>query len=561
MGLNGAWKIALVYALFSLAWILVSDRLLLLFLADPHALTRWQTGKGLAFVLLSSLLVYALARRLEATLRGQAQAERRFQGLVEAIPAALWWLDAQGRLYASPGVEALTGYPAHLWTPAFFRDLVHPEDRPRVEDAFREGQEIRLEYRLRRADGGYVWVRDLARRVDHGLVGVMLDITAEKALLEAQKEQARAEAHARTRAEFLSRMSHELRTPLNAILGFAQLLEMEDLPESQRENVRYILKAGRHLLDLINEVLDLARLEAGRLPLSLEPVDLEGVLKETAELVAPLARERGVRLYPPAGCQGVYALADQQRLKQILLNLLANAVKYNRQEGEVYPFCAPEGEWVRIGVRDTGAGLTPEELSRLFRPFERLGREGEGAGLGLALSLQLAQAMGGRLWAESTPGQGTTFFLELAPAAPKEAPSPPPHPPVEAPLPTRPLTLLYVEDNLSNLRLLEKALARMPGVRLLVAMQGSLGLELAWAQKPDLILLDLQLPDLPGEEVLARLKADPKTAETPVVILTAEASPGTRERLLQKGALAFLTKPLDLRELYQLLAKVGGEDA
>jgi signal transduction histidine kinase/ActR/RegA family two-component response regulator len=369
------------------------------------------------------------------------------------------------------------------------------------------------------------------------------------------------------KSEYLSRMSHELRTPLNAILGFAQLLELEDLGEEQRENLHYILTAARHLLALINEVLDIAAIEAGRLALSLEPVAVADVVAETVSLIRPLADQHQVLLVnPPLSCAS-HVQGDRQRLKQILLNLLSNAVKYNRQGGRVELECGPGDDGrLRIQVVDTGPGIAAEAMGQLFVPFERLGNEQsgvEGAGLGLPLSRRLAEAMGGTLDVASELGQGSRFWVELPVAegqiqrAERQQELPPP-----VPAPSEPevaMTVLYIEDNLSNLQLVERVLSRRPGVRLISAMRPQLGLDLAAEHDPDLILLDLHLPDMPGQEVFRRLRAEPRTAEVPVVILSADARPTLVDQLLAQGARAFLTKPLDVKELLELLDAVAGE--
>ena len=370
-------------------------------------------------------------------------------------------------------------------------------------------------------------------------------------------------------SEYLARMSHELRTPLNAILGFAQLLELEELGDEQNENLQFILSAARHLLRLINEVLDITEIEAGRLPLSLEPVPVAEVVAETVSLIRPLADQHQVLLVSPPQDTQVHVLGDRQRLKQILLNLLSNAVKYNRQGGSVQLGCGPVGEGrQRIEVVDTGPGIPPDAMGQLFVPFERLGSEQtgvEGAGLGLPLSKRLAEAMGGTLEVSSTAGQGSCFWVELPQAegpvqraerqqeleAPAEA----------EPEPESPLTVLYIEDNLSNLQLVERVLSRRPGVRLISAMRPQLGLELAAEHDPDLILLDLHLPDMPGQEVLRRLQAEPRTAKIPVVILSADARPSLIKELLSQGVKAFMTKPLDVKELLELLNTIATERA
>ncbi len=375
----------------------------------------------------------------------------------------------------------------------------------------------------------------------------------------AQRAEEAAAVANRAKSEFLSRMSHELRTPLNAILGFGQVLEMERLETAQRESVGYILKAGHHLLGLIDEVLDIARIEAGRLRLSLEPVSVKVALDEARSLVRPLAEERKIRLRVEAPESGdLYVLADRQRLKQVFLNLLSNAIKYNGEGGAVTLSCeeAP-GSRLRFKMTDTGPGIPPERIGRLFTPFERLGAEGsgvEGTGLGLALSRALAEAMGGALGVESEVGRGSTFWLELPRAesleseiarAAENVPS--------GPALGRGAALLYIEDNLSNIKLIEHVLARRNQVRLLTAMQGRLGLDLAREHRPSLILLDLHLPDISGGDVLRQLRGDSRTRDIPVVILSADASRGQIQRFLDAGARQYLTKPIDVRKFLEIV--------
>jgi CheY-like chemotaxis protein/anti-sigma regulatory factor (Ser/Thr protein kinase) len=397
---------------------------------------------------------------------------------------------------------------------------------------------------------------------------VIRDITSRKQAEEALEEaKLAAEQANQAKSEYLSRMSHELRTPLNAILGFAQLLEMDDLTDDQRQSLGNILSGARHLLALINEVLDIAAIEAGRLPLSLEPVAVADVVAEAVSLIRPLADQHSILLAGPKQTCAAHVLGDRQRLKQILLNLLSNAVKYNRQGGSVQLACQHlAGERLRITVTDTGLGIAPESLDRLFVPFERLTSEQraiEGTGLGLPLSKRLAEAMDGTLQLTSTPGQGSTFWVELplteTPVERLERAEPLPE--QDRPERERPaLRVLYIEDNLSNLQLVEHILRRRPDVTLISALRPQLGLDLAAEHQPDLILLDLDLPDMPGEEVLRRLRAGSRTAAVPVVILSsADASPGLCTRLLEKGVRTFLTKPLDAKALLALLDTIAAE--
>ena len=408
-----------------------------------------------------------------------------------------------------------------------------------------------------------VLVETLARRRSYA-VGLVEERTFE--LREAQEA---AEAANRAKSEFLSRMSHELRTPLNAILGFGQLLELDELGSDQREAVGQILKGGRHLLDLINEILDISRIETGNLALSPEAVSVADAVADVVTLMRPVADEHGVDLRSDFGAghslSGAHVLADRQRVKQILLNLVANAVKYNREAGQVVVAVeSAEAGALRISVTDTGPGIRAEDQARLFTPFERLGAEAtgvEGSGVGLALCRRLAEAMHGSVGMRSDFGQGSCFWVEL----------PLTEGPVEryerlhgsfrddavadeVGLERRP-TVLYIEDNLSNLKLIERLLVHSGDVVLVPAMQGRLGLALAREHQPDVILLDLHLPDMRGDQVLTHLRGDPATADIPVVVLSADATPGQAERLLASGAAAYLTKPLDVRQLLDVLSE------
>ncbi len=388
---------------------------------------------------------------------------------------------------------------------------------------------------------------------------------AEQQRLEEGQRVAReaAEEANRSKSEFLSRMSHELRTPLNAVLGFAQLLETDDLTEPQHDSVKQILTGGRHLLDLINEVLDITRIETGTFQLSPEPVLAEDVLDEVLQLTRPLAASSSIQLAQGATADGsTHVLADRQRLKQILLNLVSNAVKYNRPGGTVIVSCERvDPSSLRLKVHDSGPGIRAEHLDLLFTPFERLGAEQtsvEGTGVGLALSRRLAEAMGGTLDVETTFGQGSTFWVQLPVV---EGPverferltSAGSYSPNEVPAALMRHRVLYIEDNLPNLQLVQRILDGHPDVELITATQGRLGLELAREHQPALVLLDLHLPDMTGDQVLRQLRDDPATAAVPVVVISADATHGQVKRLLAEGARAYLTKPLDVSELRDLL--------
>jgi signal transduction histidine kinase len=376
---------------------------------------------------------------------------------------------------------------------------------------------------------------------------------------ELQKLNKELQAAAQAKNEFLSRMSHELRTPLAAIMGFSELLGLADLDERKHEWATTILKAGQHLLQLVDEVLDISRIEAGELSISVEPVPVTPLLAEALELIAPLAEGRQVTLHPPRidpGC--TYARADNQRLKQVVINLLSNAVKYNREGGDVEVSVEGVGsDRVRIAVTDTGEGIDPDSMEKLFVPFERLDAGGDiqGTGLGLALSRSLVEAMAGTLTVSSTPGEGSTFTVELGRGEPAAvaASETQEHELVGERTYDGERSLLYIEDTVANVRLVEEILSSRPSIRLLPAGMGSLGLELAAEHSPDLVLLDLHLPDIDGDEVLARLRADERTKDIPVVILSADATDRTPGPLLGAGAQGYLTKPIGVRELLEVV--------
>lgn len=416
-------------------------------------------------------------------------------------------------------------------------------------------------------NGMYVSVNARPLRNDSGEttggVAVVRDITAAKAAAEALlKAKEEAERANRAKSEFLSRMSHELRTPLNSILGFAQLLALSAPTSEHRDNIQHILKGGYHLLELINEVLDLARIESGRLGLSLEPVEIEQVVTEALDLVRPIAANQNIGLIADLdGYGGLNVLADRQRLKQVLLNLLSNAIKFNRANGSVTLTCRMNGsDRLRVEIADTGAGIDEIGLRRIFTPFERLDADRNavsGTGLGLALSKRMIEAMGGTIGVASTRGVGSRFHFDLtltghaAESVTEEnrttgRPFPGRDPSLQG-------TVLYIEDNPSNVHLVAEILAYYPRVQLLEALCGEMGLALAHTHTPDWILLDLHLPDMTGEEVLRQLQSDPHTARIPVSILSADASPGQIRNLKAAGARDYMTKPADVRQIIELL--------
>ncbi|MHB1687971.1 MAG: hybrid sensor histidine kinase/response regulator [Ignavibacteriaceae bacterium] len=401
---------------------------------------------------------------------------------------------------------------------------------------------------------------------------------------ELSKAKAEAEQANVAKSEFLSRMSHELRTPMNSILGFAQLMDMGELNPAHKKGVNQILKSGKHLLNLINEVLDMARIEAGRLTVSPEPVEIFGIILETIDIVRHLAEENQITLESDdSTTKRLFVKADHQCLKQVLLNLINNAIKYNRQGGLVKVECTiqksvrspaeagsslsydmEKGEGrkenvIRISVIDKGKGIAQEYIEKLFNPFERIGAERtetEGTGLGLAISKKLIEAMGGKIGVESEVGKGSTFWIELPQTESQknryerisELTKP------EAEITQNSGTILYIEDNLSNIQLVEQILEiHRPSINLITNIYGKNAVQFAIDYKPDLILLDLDLPDIYGSKVIKLLQAEPRTAEIPVIILSADAMTKQIEQLMEAGAKDYLIKPIDVVQFLKVV--------
>jgi signal transduction histidine kinase/CheY-like chemotaxis protein len=376
--------------------------------------------------------------------------------------------------------------------------------------------------------------------------------------LTTARDEALLATQAKTR--FISTTSHELRTPLNSILGFTQLLEISDLSGEDQDSVQRILSAGRHLLALINELIDIARIESGELSLSVEPVAVVPLAEQVCSLMAPLAAERSVTIGQRYDDPGLFAMADRQRFTQILVNLVSNAVKYNSRGGTITVTCQDGEDTVSVIVADTGHGISETDLERIFIPFERLGAEQtgiEGTGIGLPLARALTEAMGGSLTVTSAVGEGSTFTFTLqraaetaGQAAPEAEPAAPPGRPRRV---SDRLSVLYIEDNPANVEVVTRFLHGWPNITLRTAATGRDGLAAATSDPPDLVFLDLHLPDLHGEQVLEELRADPATSAIPVVVLSAEATPRVIRRLRASGARAYLTKPLVLAQLGDLL--------
>jgi PAS domain S-box-containing protein len=519
--------------------------------------------------------------------RAEESLKRSRRQLAEAQKLAhtgSWeWDPTTGETICSDELYRIFGWDPSTHPPTLdaFIDLVPSDERERVREALEAALEgsapFRLETRIVRPDGEARIVEshgEVLEVVDGRpvkMVGTVQDVTDRRQVEDELARRKEAEREYRARSEFLSRISHELRTPMNSILGFAQLLDMDDLTEAQRENVALISKGGHHLLQLINEVLEISRIESGNLTVSVEPVHVESTVAEVLDLVRPLAAEHGVTLENDLGEDGDrHVAADHQRLKQVLLNLLSNGIKYNREGGSVrISVAVPSPTKVLILVTDTGRGIPEDKLAYVFSAFDRLGAEQttiEGTGLGLTLSKHLVEAMGGTLDVESEPWIGSTFIVGLATADgmvtghEDAGDGSGPAPADEAR--TGAATVLYVEDNLSNFKLVERILNKRRHVRLLTAMEGALGLDLARQHRPDLILLDLHLPGMDGEELLRRLQDDPMTADIPVLAVSADATRARMERVLTAGARAFVTKPLDVPRFLALvdetlLEKVG----
>jgi signal transduction histidine kinase/CheY-like chemotaxis protein len=436
----------------------------------------------------------------------------------------------------------------------------------------------RLRYIIRQVDDvtDVVRLRDVGNErqlayteLEHRTVDMAAELVARSQQLETANALLLQANEAKN--EFLSRMSHELRTPLAAILGFSELLATQDLDDTTRHRVETIEKAGQHLLMLVTEVLDIARIEAGELTISIEPVAVTPVIEEALALMHPDAERGGVRLNDAViapDCH--YVLADGNRLKQIMINLISNAIKYNGEAGEVTVTVAPghgrssdleaassSPAVTRISVRDGGAGLDAASLEKLFVPFERLAATAtsvEGTGLGLAVSKALVEAMGGTIGVDSTVGEGSTFWIELESVEPRILEESSGHLSASSPREYQgERTVLYIEDTAVNVRLMREILELRPSVQLLSAADGASGIEIARERQPDLIIIDLHLPDLSGVEVLEILAAEKLTAEVPVVVLTADATYRERDRALAAGAREYLTKPIGLASMLNVL--------
>ncbi len=541
---------------------------------------------GAAMLAALLLTVTGRARRIEAAVRERTAAleaevqrresaqaalrdsEQRFRNILNTVPIGVIYTDLRGNVkQANPRFCELTGYAEDELQALTAAQYTHPDDI--AEDARLSARLVQGEIpiyrrhkRCLKKDGSTVWIqstvtllRDEAGQ-PHRIVGVVEDITEHLLLQEAEKARDLAEAANRAKSEFLSRMSHELRTPLNAMLGFAQLLELDrrqPLSPDQRPWVGQIQQAGWHLLEMINEVLDLSRIESGNLKLRVEPISLPDLLGATVAMVSADAQRRDIRISTELADGSGALLGDATRVKQILTNLLSNAVKYNNDGGRIHVATRlREPNLVEIAVTDTGMGMTPQQMAELFQPFNRLGRERsvqEGTGIGLVISQRLAELMGGALRARSIAGEGSSFILTLPRALESDTvPSDLDGLDTAAPDYHR-RVVHYVEDNETNVEVMRGILAQRPQVQLEVSITGMDGLAAIRRRQPDLVLLDMHLPDLSGQALLQQLKDDDLTAHIPVVVVSADATTQQIEAALTAGARRYLTKPVSVAEL------------
>ncbi|MFT3857725.1 MAG: ATP-binding protein [Aquabacterium sp.] len=541
---------------------------------------------------LASELAAAQARitELEATVRQQAEREAAHQLTVQRLRERDALLHSLGQnipgvlykvVFPKDGSEPQVKYinehviefyeydpgQTHSWNSHFTR--IHPDDIDKVKAitqlaATERHKLVRYEYRMLLPSKGLRWAagQSIAIREDNGDVawyGYTADVTEQKLYADAVIA-ARAADHAnQAKSEFLSRMSHELRTPLNAVLGFAQLLRMDRgqvFGEEQRHRVRLIEKAGQHLLSMLGDVMDLSRIEAGSLPLSIETVDLPSVCEEAVSMVQGLAQASRIQIDTRGVTAGLRAQADRVRIRQILVNLLSNGIKYNRQGGQVILRTWADAEHrVHIDVEDTGIGMSDEQQAHLFEPFNRLGveRSGiEGTGIGLVIVRRLVSLMNGELSLRSESGRGSRFHVAL-PASDDEAPVSDVMTLDEADSGERPATILYAEDNEVNVALVHQIVKLRPHWRLLVATNGERALQLARRSLPDLMLIDIHLGDMTGFDLANELDRDLTTSRIPRVALSADAMPDRIQAAKAAGFKAYLTKPLDVMALLRCL--------
>ena len=495
------------------------------------------------------------------------ESEERFRQLAESVDEVfvLWVTDPIEVLHVTPSVERVLGIPVAEYSTAAFFDVVHPDDRPALGEGLITASPLDpprvREFRVVRRDGEERWIRtrmvpipsppDGRTRWSSTFTDITEQVMADRALASALVD---AEQANRAKSEFLSRMSHELRTPLNAVLGFGQLLQADGVDGPRRMYIDQILNAGRHLLGLVDEVLDIARIESGFLRLSIEPVAIAELLHEAIDLIRPSAIAAGVTIRVDIGLADVHVRADRLRLRQVLLNLLSNAIKYNSTGGEVVITSErTPPQTIRVTIADDGPGIAPSGLGKLFEPFERLEADStavQGTGLGLALARELMQLMGGSIGVESTIGAGSRFWIDIVEIEAQLSllpTQPTPAAKIEADASRHGAsTVLIIEDNPSNILLVEQILSNRPQTRLLTATTGRQGLESLRSNDIDLVLLDLHLPDMRGEDVLRQVRGDRRLSNVPVVVITADATEGQKASTVEWGAVDHLTKPFDI---------------
>jgi len=525
---------------------------------------------------LGVLALWVMAAILVRHKKGQEatkEASRYARSLLEASLDPLVTISAEGKITdVNIATEQVTGASRDTLIGSDFADyFTEPEKgREGYQQVFSQGSVTDYPLAIRHASGKVTHVlynasvyRDSTGKVI-GVLAAARDITERERLdqelrvrnvdLEASKTMAEAANFAKS--SFLSSMSHELRTPLNAILGFSQLMDSgTPVPTlGQQRSLDQIQKAGWYLLELVDQILDLAQIESGKATLSQEPVSLAEVIVECKDMLESQAQKRGIRMTYPRFAIPCFIHADRTRTKQILINLLSNAIKYNKPGGAVVVECTPSTsqDGIRISVRDTGPGLAPGQLAHLFQPFNRLGREAgteQGTGIGLLVTKKLVELMGGTIGVESAPGVGSTFWVDLSRASVPQQLVPVPANPVLIqppllPAGTRQHTVLYVEDNPSNLALVEQLIARRPGLSLLSATDGNMGILLARSHLPAAILMDINLPGISGLDAMSILRADPATMHIPIIAVSANAVPSDIERSLKAGFFAYVTKPI-----------------
>jgi PAS domain S-box-containing protein len=502
--------------------------------------------------------------------------EARLRSILDHVPLGVMFLDTHGRLLdGNPRLAEMVGLAPEALRGRAATEFLHAEEAPQLRRLRRNllksgNDQVAERLRLLRADGGTRIARlsiSALRSPDNEvlrMVGVLEDITEQLRLEESERALHRAETANRAKNEFLSRMSHELRTPLNAMIGFAQLLGLDREPrlaQHQGEWTQEIQRAGWHLLEMINETLDLARIESGAAQLKMEPIALAPLVRACQAMVSNPAAQRGIRITHTVDADASGVLGDATRLKQVLINLLSNAVKYNREGGEVTVSTRrvriEDADWVEIAVADSGLGMTPTQVGGLFQPYNRLGRENttiEGTGIGLVISRRLSELMGGTLEVSSQPARGSTFTLRLPAATPAMLPSSPYTDTSPAPYQQR--LVHYVEDNETNIEVMRGIFVQRPQIRLETTSLGLDGLAAIRRTKPDLVLLDMQLPDISGLELLRHVKLDDEIAWIPVVVVSADATVGHMQQALTSGALHYVTKPLDVGRFLQTIDSI-----